>query len=289
MIITIHKSLFTRLILYVLLTGYYSGLLARQQEYIVYKGNNIGFFAIVNIVMGILDEFDQRRWAGVKVDLGRAGQYYDSKMGPNWWNYYFQPLQVGKNTGRIKDNPNGDYYGIYTLCRMSRQRGHYLLNKYIKIKPFVHRLVNNFYDKNLQGAYLIGIHYRGTDKGSEAAKVGYENAFRAVQNKINALHGKPYKIFVATDEQNFLNAIKSKFSNIYYTNSARSTDGTPLHYAHNRSPFKQGLECLIDALLLARCNTLIRTASHLSNTSAMFNPNIEFISLNTHYHANCPR
>ncbi|MBA3955022.1 hypothetical protein H0X48_06920 [Candidatus Dependentiae bacterium] len=260
-------------------------LSAHPRDYIIYKYNDFGLFAVFNNVLGMLDEFDQGKCAGVKVDLVN-GLYSEPKMGPNWWNYYFQSVQVGHNGGYVNSSPDTGFYGPHTLCKMDRQRGNYLINKYIKVKPYISHLVNRFYNQNLTNAFLIGIHYRGTDKSSEAARVDYEKVVKTLQYKINQINGKTYKIFVASDEQKFVDHIKNKFSNVYYTNSIRSTNGAPVHY-NNNAHFQHGLECVIDVLLLARCNTIIRTASNVSSAVSMLNPNVEFITLNEHIWANC--
>lgn len=284
----IKNSLTLRQVLYAMVTILYC-LPMHSNQYIILKKHDSGFFSVFNIALSLLDDFDLKKCSGVTIDLGTGGLYYDRKMGPNWWNYYFQPIRVGHQSGNINDNPNCDAYGKRVMCSMARQRGNYLIQKYIKVKPYVQRLVDNFYNTNLTNAFLIGIHYRGTDKSAEATPVTYDQVYKTLQKKIASLKGATYKIFVATDDQNFLNFIKSKYSNIYYTDSARSSNGAPLHTAHNRSPFKQGLECLTDVLLLARCNTLIRTASNMTISVSMFNPNSEFISLSKHNFANCPR
>lgn len=259
---------------------------AHQKDYIIFKGLDVGLFAVFNNILTMLDDFEKKEIAGARVDLHK-GLYYQPSIGPNWWHYYFKPIKIGKETKDINYKDIG-YYRQNTNCRITRERGFYLINKYIKIQPYVYRLVDSFYDKNLTNAFLIGIHYRGTDKSSEAPRVDYAKVAQAVQNKIKSLNGKTYKIFIATDEQQFIDYIKNRFTNVYYADSARSTDGKPLHYAHNRSPFKQGLECLTDALLLSRCNTVIRTASNVSGAVSMFNPKAEFISLNENMWVGCP-
>jgi predicted RNase H-related nuclease YkuK (DUF458 family) len=286
MLIILRNNRIIRKVFYGLciLSGY-TLLSAAPNEYIIFKDQNFGFFAVVSAALGMLEEFEQKKCSGVKIDLV-GGLYHESHMGSSWWHYYFQPLEVGKNMGHSNDRPDIGAYAGYTLCKMSRKRGYFLIRKYIKIRPYVQRLVDNFYNKNLTNAFLIGVHYRGTDKSSEAARTEYDQVFKALENKIKSLNGKPYKIFVATDEQNFINAVKSKFGNIYYTNAIRSTNGAPVHY-NNSSHFKHGLECLIDALLLARCNTLIRTASNVSNIVSMLNPTLEVINLSYHIWSDC--
>ena len=59
---------------------------------------------------------------------------------------------------------------------------------------------------------MIGLHYRGTDKASEAPKVPYEQVQMEVRQITDTLpEDFPYKIFVATDEQAFLDFMIQHF------------------------------------------------------------------------------
>ena len=48
--------------------------------------------------------------------------------------------------------------------------------------------------------------------------------------------------------------------------------------------YERGEDALVNALLLAKCATLIRTTSLLSASASLFNPNLKVILLNRGYY-----
>src|SRR5690606_5139345 len=116
-----------------------------------------------------------------------------------------------------------------------RERDYNLIKKYIHPKPFIEKKVERFVQKKFGDTFTIGVHYRGTDKMRlEAPYVAYEKMLGVIQKTMKK-HKKETLIdkcciFIATDEESFLNYIKSKFTcPIFYTKSTRSKDGTPIH------------------------------------------------------------
>jgi hypothetical protein len=122
---------------------------------------------------------------------------------------------------------------------------------------------------------MIGVHYRGTDKISEALRTQYET----VLNRMNEF--KEGNFFIASEEENFIKSAVDKFGNrVVFCNHIRSNDVSPIHLNANKDSGKKlGEEAIIDSLLLARCQVLIRTASNLSIASSFFNPEIRVIEV----------
>ena len=54
-----------------------------------------GLFSAFATVLGLLDHYDnwQGRYAGIRVDFGTEGLYYDPSAGDNWWEYFFEPIE----------------------------------------------------------------------------------------------------------------------------------------------------------------------------------------------------
>ena len=244
-----------------------------------------GLFHNFNIVLGCLDLYDRYDYIAVKIDFGDQGLYYESSYGPNWWNYYFEPGSYPQRSNskrkpllkRLQDEEKAEI-GNAVHFYMKRERAHELIAKYVRVKQEFLEEVEAFYKEHLEGSFIIGVHYRGTDKWFEANRVSHEEVFSKVE-AVMAAH-KYVKIFVATDESSFLEKMKERFGkNICYIEAQRF-DGHPVHYISNKC-FLKGKEALIDCLLLAKSDVLIRTNSNLSAVSAYFNPNMEVFSLNT--------
>ena len=80
--------------------------------------------------------------------------------------------------------------------------------------------------------------------------------YAAILKIISTKQLKNFTIFVATDEEPFLQFMKTKFRRrlVYYKDAYRSDDGQPLHFNQALSAYKKGEDALLDCLLLSKCN-----------------------------------
>jgi hypothetical protein len=62
----------------------------------------------------------------------------------------------------------------------------------------------------------------------------------------------------------------------------RSAGGNPVHIALGNG-YDKGEDALINALLLSKCATVIRTTSFLSAWASIFNPTLRVVLLNKPY------
>lgn len=248
-----------------------------------------GMFTIAQQVLGHLYLYEQGAnpsLTGFSVDFDRFGLYYDPERGPNWWSYYFEPIHVGAREGSPFRYPSlHEYEQVVNIMRpgIPRAQAGALIRKYIHVKRPILDQVDQFADRYFQNIFTIGVHYRGTDKEIEASRAPYEVVLKYIMDQIP--QGRDYRIFVATDEAPFLAWIQEKFpQRVIATEAHRSDDSRPVHLSDCHNPYKIGEEALIDALLLSRCNILIRTASNLSRWSTYFNPELPVIQIKqAHY------
>ena len=170
---------------------------------------------------------------------------------------------------------------------MSTERAHELIARYVKVKKPIQEAVDSFYATHLEGSYVIGIHFRGTDKKTEAPIVQYNVVYTHINNiLINAQkeHGNNIKLFLATDDQHFLNDLQKKYPNkVYAVDTLRSSNGNAMHTSNGSAPYEKGKSAVVDALLLSKSDFLIKSPSNLSDSSLMFNPTIPYIRLNNEY------
>lgn len=243
------------------------------------QSDGMGFFAVSNLVLGHLALYDSGHYkiSGLEVNFGRRGVYYEPKHGPNWWHYYFEPLVIGsKENSTVRTTTHGeDDFARDKRSSLSRHEAHQLINQYIKVKSHILNRVDHFAKKHFKNHFIIGIHYRGTDKvRSKAPRVSYQKVFKIIRKKI-AQHGSDdWRLFVATDEAEFLAKIKKAFpKRVIATKAIRSNNGEPVHKSRI-NPYQAGEDALIDALLLSKTNLLIRTSSNLSIWSSYLNPDL---------------
>lgn len=252
----------------------------QPKPYIVMHSRDAGMFSVWMDVLSMVDCYEKGLYSGIQVSFGKEGLYYDENHGENWWEYYCEPIKLGYGLDIhvMGDPPNSPGW---IEEKLTRHEVRDYIEKYIHVKSFIMDRVAQFQIENFVGNFVISIHYRGTDKFiHEAREVPYENVAKQVDKVIKESGGQKYRIFIATDEQNFLDYMIQKYGDIVCFNDAmRSSNGEPLH-VNNSDPYQQGLETVMDAILLSRGHYLIRTTSNLSRWSTFFNPDLPVFELN---------
>lgn len=244
-----------------------------------------GLFSEFAAVVGLLDHYERYRhlYAGVRVQFGH-GLYFDAAVGPNWWDYYFAPID-------IRDRPEARARAInphfHDLCAnrvertMSRARGAALVQRHVTVRQSVSAIVDAFSDRYWRGHHVIGVHYRGTDKSDDARRVPYEEVESVVHEAMRRAGTDRCRVFLATDEQAVVDFMGARFpAELCYREMFRSIDGRPIDVVNADGNHQKGLDAVVDCLLLSRSHTLIRTASNLSLCSTLFNPHLPDMLLN---------
>lgn len=253
-------------------------------------GWNPGFFCSYQSAIGFLNFCEQERPAGFKIFFEK-GLYFDDTVGPNWWEYFFEPIEFGEIKENYKIEHVGDmlksHWGTESISTMTKERAHEIINKYIKVKAHIQTKIDQFVRAHFHNNYVIGVHYRGTDKSSEAPRVPFGTVCSEIQKYIG---NNDYKIFIATDEQSFISHVISQFGEkVVYIDAIRSLGHEPIHHSagnpvNNR--YRLGEDAVIDCYLLSKTNIMIRTQSNLSSSAANINPLLPVIDLNrAHYRA----
>jgi hypothetical protein len=252
--------------------------------------------------------------------------YYDSRYGENMWDYYFEPVSdytyndIKKKLDdpddpltkdditklRINDlaylhefNPHGIYpfpYGFYRYKKNydekwyenQRDKARYFINKYIRIKKYILDEVNQFYNEKMKGYHLVGVHIRGTDKGSQGAP---KNLLRIIEpdqyiKEIDKYSKKfqDCKIYVATDQQQYLDYVKEIYGDrIIFYPAIRSSSKVATFKLQDGNNYLKGKEILIESLLLSRCDFLMKCTSAVGEAAIWFNPDLKHIDMNYLY------
>ena len=121
-------------------------------------------------------------------------------------------------------------------------------------------------------------------------------------------HAIDRRVFVASDEQPFVDAVKAEFGDVFtYEEAYRSSfnssgldigntlncrsgnDSEPcrklneiihkhtVHRSSNVSPFKKGEDAVIDMWLLSRCDVFVRSSGNFSSQPKRINPNLKVV------------
>jgi hypothetical protein len=266
--------------------------------------NNHGFFAVnVNASVGF---FAQLNWSlyifahcerhNLKPFIRYSSLNYTCSAGENWFDYFFENTalspgdreKLGNGTVRISNISHIRELGLSPQynAEISIRSANKLFNKYVRLKSELRDYVDDFDNRYFRQRRILGLHYRGTDKGSEAQPVSWDFSLQTILNFLN-VDRQISALFVSSDEQRFIEFIEQNVKHIevlYHDDKQRSSDGKAVHaYRRSDDNYFKGKEALVNCLLLSRCDTLIRTASFLSAWSSIFNPHLPVVLLNRPY------
>lgn len=249
--------------------------------------------------------------------------FHDASRGQNMWDYYFQPvadLTYDDLQARLDapDDPlspgdlvrlsNKELWDVH--CREAdsifpyphsihvdsyrddpqwydkqRSRAQKLVRRYVRVKPHVLSKVDAFEQEHFRGHTVLGIHLRGTDKGTARGPI---ELMRIVEPKEYFPHIDDYlrksgdcKIFVATDQVQFVDTIRKRYGSRVMSYESMRTTGArnPFEYMDGLG-YRKGEDVLIDCLLLSRCNYLLKCTSAVGEFAMYFNPDLECKDLN---------
>jgi hypothetical protein len=173
-----------------------------------------------------------------------------------------------------------DYGKLLTIDHADK-----LIRKYLGIKEFVIREVDDFCQSRFGEKKVLGLHYRSTDKIGEAPAVPYAMVKR---NMVHYIENYPSTgaVFISTDDDHFKEYINREFSErplIFREDYFRSDNDSSIHHNKKLDKFEVNKDALINCLLLSRCHALIKSSSFLSDWSKLFNPGMPVILLNQPY------
>jgi hypothetical protein len=161
----------------------------------------------------------------------------------------------------------------------------YLINKYLAIKQDVLSEVERFCHQYFANRKVLGVHYRGTDKGKESPIVSYDSVKRNIEHYL-MLHPETNCVFISSDDINFIEDMETAPIGrpiVYRNDSARSRDGNSIHQSADTNKYEVNRDAIVNCLLLSRCDALLKTPSILSGWSKLFNPKLPVVVLNEPY------
>jgi len=270
-----------------------------------------GFFALVSTALNSVRVALQHNWLPViRFDRNVSDYFYDEARGDEIWSYYFEPVMglsykafkklvdageidaslVHTYNDRNKvdqhlgcDDPDfithfwGHYRPVDPAEWMTRKRllGREYVAKYVRVKPHIQSLVDQFYCRHMDGFLMFGVHIRGTDFGY-AEPTRPETYFQAIREKMVETPGDKTRIFLATDQQQFVEQFEREFGSLVMTYDAMRSESEVAPFQFKKaSPYKKGEDVLVDVLLMSKCNFLFKGASAVGEYALWFNPDLE--------------
>jgi hypothetical protein len=268
-----------------------------------------GLFSEFHSVVGALAYAEAHGAAGVRVDF-RSALYVDAEHGPNWWTYFFErdqmPIPNRSSSGEVHldrsfakygrhggfcDVVNGTTPHLYPMTfGVSRLDVHRLVASHMQIRQSILDEVARAVGTSVEpGAYVVGVHYRGTDStrrsglltDNQTRRISYEAFADEVRRALDSAAATAYQVFVASDELEFLEFMQKAFGDrvICSENSPRvHANDLPIHLDQTLpvSNYQKGKSGLVDCLRLAAADYLVKGRSNLSDASLAFNPRLPY-------------
>ncbi len=228
--------------------------------------------------------------------ISSSPDYVDKEKGGNWFNYFFyntsltqeQEYRIRNNEVHISaietidDIRNAKFWKYHPLTLPYATE---LQRKYMAIHPHIQEKVDKYYLAHLKDRLTLGLHYRGSDKSSEAPRISWEVFREKIHSYLDA-HPQINSIFVASDEERFKDLVGTEFSELavcHYHDKIKSCGNISAHKQVNVSNYLKGEEALMNCLLLSRCDHLLKTASALSGWAKIFNPELQVTMVSSPY------
>ena len=258
--------------------------------YIIKRSPGAGFFSNLNFVLHNLYICDQLKMIPV-IDMENYQTFYNCKIKIkntyNSWEYYFKKVSKynldevykSKNVvfcdkktsikGYNKKNYESDfrYFNGFQHLGVKHKK---IFNKYIKIDKNIENEAKKLYSQ-FRNKKVLGICFRGSDSKKNAYQPHTptrEQMIYATKKLLNKY--KFDKIYLCTEDSDYLDFFKSNFSNllIYNKNSPRTTDAIDLfNYPNKKHRYLVGRGNIVDVLTLSKTNHILFSPSNIPYTA----------------------
>jgi len=270
-----------------------------------------GFSSLLTIALNGVRKALENNWLPVvNYDQEVNDHFYDSEHGPNVWEYYFEPI-MGVSYSRIEelltegeisesdlhtypaellwewhrfdpdriatfwhDEPPED---PRSWMAEKRRLGRQYVSRFLHVKPHIRTRVEQFAEQHIAPEYTFGVQIRGTDF-AYAEPTEPRSYFRTIDDLVRRKKITSFRVFLATDQSQFVDHFSRQFGDRLITySSTRSTSDVPPFLFRDMSPYKKGEDVLMDILLLAKCDFLLKSASAVGEYALWFNPNLDCV------------
>ncbi len=268
--------------------------------------SNAGFCAVITYALNGVRKALENGWLPVVRFEGQTARYfYDPEFGENVWDYYFEPVmgvrwdevREALEDGRLSPSQLHHYEESEFLSwhhsdpdRLAtfwatevpanpaawiaekRDLGREFVSRFVRVKAPILEKVEAFRREHLSGDMNFGVHIRGTDF-AYAAPTRPQRYIDEIR-QIAAERGlDDYRVFVATDQEQYVESFREEFGDRVVTYDAvRSTGELPPFKMKEISPYRLGEDVLIDVLLLASCQHILKGAAAVGEYALWFNP-----------------
>jgi hypothetical protein len=176
------------------------------------------------------------------------------------------------------------------LLPKNRNIPHQYISRYLTLNNHVQSLINDFERLYFEENEVIGLHLRGLGrnhggalqmraKGQSQFEIDYPRFFKFIDHRL--VQQPEMKIFVCSDSQIVIDRVYDHYGDIVISYSASRSEFGEMHANHQNnqgldfSPYKLGLDVLVEAYLLARTDYFVHGNSNVANFVLSLNPELE--------------
>ena len=266
-----------------------TGLRNKMEKIILDSGNEVlsnerGMFSFVLQYLACQKCFYRNNNTFIYFDMINKSSFFDKsiKNTNNVWEYFFKNEIKSKceiSSNSVFWTEIGNFYGY--SCDLNDKYIRKEVDKIIKekliLKDDIKKEIDLYYNQNIKGNKVLGIHKRGTDIGYHHDKKKMIEYF----SYIDAVKSDYDLIFLSTDERNVVDEFKKRYDNVinYSYKTLSTSDKIPSFALDKKNGYQKGKDAIIDAYILSKCDFLLKTNSNLSNFSVLCNENLKFKTL----------
>jgi hypothetical protein len=240
--------------------------------YVIKRSPGAGFFSNLLYVISQLQYANKKGMVPI-VDMQNFPTYYNQKKNikdiKNIWELYFNQvsdysLEEVYQSKNVYFSPSRYNFFFEDYKKKSLKK---IFDKYIKVKPHIMKEVNDFINKNFFTKKIVGIHFRGTDQKISSGHSHPPTLYQITSIIDSMLNkNKDINFFLLTEDLKYYQILKKKYGNLIcsfnFFRSNFTLDFSNSKRKNHRN--KLGLENLIEAIALSRCNEIIYCQTNIS-------------------------
>ena len=270
---------------------------------------NAGFSVLMTYALNGVRNALARNWLPViNFDKSTTRFFHDPRLGDNIWDYFWEPvmgvtydeLQRMMAEGKVStdsvhqfDRYEITYWhlrdpqriGTFWLSDQPADPAAWMLKKrtlgrrfvadYIRVKPAIVNKARAYEQEHFGSHFRFGVHIRGTDL-FYAEPTGPDDYFRAIEQQVEPRNFKDYRVFLATDQEQFVELFYKQYGGRLLTyQSIRSNNDIAPFKRTDVSHYKKGEDVMVDIFLLAGCDHVLKCAASVGEYALWFNPHLD--------------
>lgn len=260
---------------------------------LVVKAADAGFFSNVNCVVGHLrHSLGRGGCEAVRVDWQLDAPMttftYGTAADGNLWERFYQALRFPNAPPAERVTRAYADFGMTGLRayrmykRGDRWRDEYgqAYRDHIRVLPAIRDRVDELWQTGMTGRFCVGVHIRHIDHSHECPRPIPEHDVFVERAKQLGGRSEQSAVFLATDAPSAVERFDSAFGRRLVIQPGVSRErvrrGQPQVGMPNPS-LEHGIQVLVDALLLARCDVVLHTVSNIATAAGYINPALRMV------------